>query len=159
MVPGRCRPRARDGNGTAAGPLAKRRALRKLPELLERAEAAMQANGIEGVAIEREETRAALEEAYKVLPPADGIVEAHDAVQVLQNTGSAYKPAVTYPSGNPLNAAFQLVARFIIRSSAEPRAPIISGVVSARAVNCSPPAATTAWSDCGMLSRVRCCAS
>ena len=41
-------------------------------------------------------------------------VEAFDAAATLQATGKSYKPAVTYPAGNPLNRAFQLMARYII---------------------------------------------
>ncbi len=45
---------------------------------------------------------------------ASSEVEAFDAAALLQSTGKAYKPAVTYPAGNPLNRAFQLMARYII---------------------------------------------
>ncbi len=41
-------------------------------------------------------------------------VEAYDAAATLQATGKAYKPAVAYPAGNPLNRSFQLMARYII---------------------------------------------
>ncbi len=39
---------------------------------------------------------------------------AFDAADTLQKTGKNYKPAVTYPAGNPLNRTFQLLARYII---------------------------------------------
>lgn len=45
---------------------------------------------------------------------AQATADAFDAVQLLQGTGAGYAPAVTWPAGNPLNATFQLLARYII---------------------------------------------